>query len=1043
MDSIASVSFATTQKAAYLDGALALSVMLEENRSLTLGTAQNSVKGLVDAIRASPSNYASLLSSISTAYDQATVSNARLTKPAWTSASGAVENTVAGTVNTGFGSLVSEVRNDANAALTAANDAQAGTANKTTESTLATVVVTSTQLLLTALTQLDNNRDAAALTNLATARADTTQALTDAQALLTTLQRGNNPDQARITATQAVIDSAQTTLAAIARAETTAVTPLALAAGENPSTVKLSADTDPVTYLSTWGSSGAVALTDANGQGIVIAPDGRVDTVPPSGDGWQFQKDSTFLLSDGTKVSYTPGNPASLLATRGEQVVTITGLAPGQTPVTTLDKTGGVAADAARNDGYIFTMGADARAWSLAGAPLGDTAGSREVVATTPLTNEYLGADVTDVAVATSLTQSLTDLGIDWRQYDTNNNGSLSSKEWPALLAALEEALLLAQTAFDASIANTKLAVEALISLNQFLEQAILAVDQKADAKSVSGAAERDQLVRIQRDLNAGLKALQTPAAPAPTTGNVLGDARTVLAEIDSFGADAPPPSRPANPNEPAATAEGARSESSLRLAGRLLSGFAGGAPAPRFLPPLGPAPGTPAEPTAPATSPAPTDGVAAPLSAESAPTSGNANPAPPPAANAPTPAAAAAGSPAPDAPLTANAPTAPADTAAAPPPPPAAPLDPAVKVATGWSKAVQAGWKKLQENSTEASLDAMLAAILQSPATASITGLSTTNPAAPVQEAPPTTPVGARNQALLRAVIQVLVAGGNESPDAVPTAPAAPARAEPNTPPASPAATAPAAPSTAPDPAAPRLSGPDAALVRAVAGLLASAPNESTPPATTPTPALPAAPDEALLRAIRGALTSARNEPSPASTATTAASATPPAATPRLSRRDEAVLRAITSVLTLARNEPPANGGQPILPGSSFPATGPDPLVSPDPTFGASDGSYRETGRRIDQYRGVHQDQLKVAQQLQTQVRQVVQQFLGIVAQDDQLRQVFSADDLSDDKRTEFKGKMENLEKDLGISWGGDSEKTPAGQTNINLKALLSGMRL
>ncbi len=1083
MDSISSVSFATTQKAANLDGALALSILLEENRSLTLGTAQSTVKGLVDAIRAAPGNYATLLSSVAAAFDQAATSSGRLTKPAWTSAPGGVQNAVAGTVNSGFSSLVADVRSDATAALTTANAAKAGTATNSQESTLATAVVSATQLLLTALTQLDNNDDAGARANLATARTNATQALSDARALLATLQRGNNPDQARIAATQAVIAAAQSTLAALTRAETTAVTPLALAAGESPSTTKLSADSDPVTYLSTWGSSGAVSLTDATGQGIVIGPDGRVDSVPPGGDGWQFQKDSTFVLSDGTKVSYTPGNPASLLATRGEQMLTIGGLAAGQTPTQSLDNKGGLAADAARNDGYIFMMGADAGAWTLSGATLGDTPGSREVVASTPLTNEYAGADITDVVVTAQLTEALATLGIDLSQFD-GGNGKMSSKEWPALLAVLESALLAAQDAFDASIANTKTAVTALLNLNQFLEQAILAVGKNADNQSVTGAAERDQLVRIQRDLNAGMKALKAPTEPTPTTGNVVGDAQSALTQIDSFGTAA---TAPANDNTPAAPSGGPTSEQSLRLAGRILSGFAGGAAAPKFLPPSSP---TPANPAAPDTAPGPGDGTAPAVSAERAPAAATANapatpaapssagPAPAASDVAPAATASAAAEASATAPLTSGAESnpgklLPADAAtpaapANPGPAPATVIDPAAKVAAGWANVVQAGWDDIQKADAAASLDAMLAAILQRPATPGGPSASSAASApGPTDTAPPT-PLSARDQALLRAVAQVLVSTGNDAPATAPArsegnTPLLPTTANAPTPPASPLAETAPAPSAPTPPAAPRLTGADEALLRTVADLLSAAANE-TPP-STPAPSrpgnapLPSGQDEALLRAIAGVLGSARNEPpTPASAKPPAATPSTPApvAAPRLSRREEAVLRAVAAVLTAARNAPPANldaagqplppstnSGQPILPGSNFAATGPDPLVSPDPTFGASDGSYREVGRRIDQYRGIYQDQLKVALQAKQDARQAVEQFIGIVAGDDQLRQVFSADDLSDDVRSEFKGKMENLEKDLGISWGGESEKTPVGQTNINLKALLSGMRL
>jgi hypothetical protein len=102
-----------------------------------------------------------------------------------------------------------------------------------------------------------------------------------------------------------------------------------------------------------------------------------------------------------------------------------------------------------------------------------------------------------------------------------------------------------------------------------------------------------------------------------------------------------------------------------------------------------------------------------------------------------------------------------------------------------------------------------------------------------------------------------------------------------------------------------------------------------------------------------------------------------------------------------------------------------------------------QDFSRRLDEHRNTYQAQVGQLHQVHTDVRQVVERFMTLVAQDQQLRQVFQADDLSDADRDMFKGKVETLEKDLGIGWGRDPEKTPHAESALNTRVLLSGMMI
>ena len=352
-----------------------------------------------------------------------------------------------------------------------------------------------------------------------------------AEVALNAAQQTVNRAQALLTAAQTVQTAADATLAL-------ANSPIALIDSETPTAY----DLENGFTLSTWGSSGYWTLIDENGEGIIVSPDGQVDPLDGSGEGWQFFNVSTFVLPDGAKITVTPGSSASLQVTRGNALLELDDLGPGAVPSVVGPKKGGRAADQGQNDGHIFTTSGAGSQWQNGSNTLG-VAGNREQVATSPIANE-LRLDALDVQIPEGLRAYLEKIGFDFTANDYDGDGKLNAQE----LALAADSVARSTESFSAMhravLAATAEGVEALLELNLFLENLMRGVDDaQQDRKSLSSeeAAVADSILERLNAAFAGLGAIPSPALaqsasqPGNQAQNLPSELATIIDQASSL----------------------------------------------------------------------------------------------------------------------------------------------------------------------------------------------------------------------------------------------------------------------------------------------------------------------------------------------------------------------------------------------------------------------------------------------------------------------------------------------------------------------------
>lgn len=346
--------------------------------------------------------------------------------------------------------------------------------------------------------------------------------------------------------------------------------------------------------LSTWGSSGCWTLTDAGGAGILVRPNGMVDSL--RGDpGWQFATTSTFILPNLTKITVNPGSPADLLISRGVHAFTISHLSSGAWPgAGTYTDLNGREVDLATNDGHILEMGGSAAVWTSGNNALGDM-GSREVIGREALINEAR-RDPTDVGISADMQAFITQMGL--TGYDYDNDGKLNNMELMEVASQVDSYIRMIQDAYEQALTRLAQANQALNDLNGLLERLQDENDRSTESRQNDAANARSDLQALERKLTTTLQMLQGTTPTAPLQGDIETSATQVLAQLNSISQNggitqttpvAPESSGPSQGTTTVQTTGQSSSNSNgsgagsdpigdgLRRAGRLLSGILGG----------------------------------------------------------------------------------------------------------------------------------------------------------------------------------------------------------------------------------------------------------------------------------------------------------------------------------------------------------------------------------------------------------------------------------------------------------------------------------
>lgn len=570
-------------RAGALDASLAFNTLHNEQRELLAQTAASGLRGL-QAILSSTGAYGVAIASLQETSESIELANLEAQKDPIVEGTAAQRQQVLNAVNAGRQAQVNRLYGEIDAARTAASNALNGTAADTAERTAATQVRDAANAVRTANEAFYNG----STSQVQSAYNNAVSARNAAQTAY------NNAPDSRKAAALAVLNAANQTVAAAQKVVDLSNTPTAQLMGITPSVTDLGNGY----LLSTWGSTGYVTLTSPDGSGgIIIKNDGSVDKLDETGRGWKFNSTSTFLLSGETKVTVNPGTPANILVSRGIHAYEISNLRSGQNVSTSAyGDLNGREVDRASNDGHIIRPRAgDSSAWELNSQLLGD-AGSREVVATTAVTNE-LKLDPTDVAVSPELLSFINGLGLTSTDYD--GDGKLNNEELAQLGTYISTYVQQLQEAYNQALANITQANGALFELNEMLDALRRENDNRVDEKSAENAENRALLQSIERRLVSALQLLRGGDGPGvsegqPLPGGIEASAERVLNQLNAVtqgGVQALLSSQPSVPSPTgaqstvtpssgsAATPEGTPSSpdplgDSLRRASRLLSGL-------------------------------------------------------------------------------------------------------------------------------------------------------------------------------------------------------------------------------------------------------------------------------------------------------------------------------------------------------------------------------------------------------------------------------------------------------------------------------------
>lgn len=620
------ISINDTVKAGALDATLAFSVVFEEHRLLVSQSVSSGFKGLINSLD-SLSSYSRTVESLQDAING--LNDAYLyaiSNPVVQNGTTANTSTLTA-VNSGLNTQAAPLTTSANNAITAATNALNACGSGTPERTAAQAVKTAAEkiksavdliragdaingfaLAQQALTDANAAKTQAqlALNNATSAQTAANSQLSSANAQLAAALAANPQVPANIAAAQLAVSNANAAVAAAnervsdAQAVVNAATTTVNAAqavidfrAEPIAQIKLT--TEQKCYelgdgysLTTWGTTGYATLTGLDGKGVLIQPDGSVDPLDGSGNGWKFSHTSTFVLPNETKITITPNvNGATFSVIRGRNHLELTNVKANATPsgVITQD---GRRYDQTTIDGYRIDMDTGTDRWKLGVNVLGDT-GSREQVAQSASNNQFL-MDASDIPIPAELASFLDEIEFDITAYDLDGDGKLNEEEFYQISTILNTMVVEAQQSFANILMETTKASEALVELNRFLEGLQQQGQSLEDGQEEATSEEKDLLASIQRRLETALTNLQ--ALQGGAGGASANDARTLLANLvkaskgeefettgnaplPKFSTSLLPQNEPAAPEGTGGAADPV--SQAFKRAGFLLSGLTGG----------------------------------------------------------------------------------------------------------------------------------------------------------------------------------------------------------------------------------------------------------------------------------------------------------------------------------------------------------------------------------------------------------------------------------------------------------------------------------
>lgn len=360
------------------------------------------------------------------------------------------------------------------------------------------------------LAQQAKSQSTQALSDATDAKAAADAELSDAKAALgaATTDEDKASAQARVDAAIKSVDAAETSLHSAraldkaADAALAAATDATTAAASASATAALLAEPKVISLdngnqLLIGPEAGQWAIKGAQGKELDISSDLEVTSPDDPSINWKMGADSTFVLTDGTKISLdTEGGKANgLTITKGNQVITVSGM-DDDTPTISNAQQGGRAIDAQHNDGHIFTQ--NNGVWNCDGSPISPGAS----VAMTEAQNE-VPLETNDIALPQDLLNFLQANNLQYK--DSDGDGKLNADELRDLSAKLKSLVQSLSNQSSAALQALQQGTSSLIDFSSRLQQMLQTQISQSDKVQKAIEQSDRQIKDTERALSQNL----------------------------------------------------------------------------------------------------------------------------------------------------------------------------------------------------------------------------------------------------------------------------------------------------------------------------------------------------------------------------------------------------------------------------------------------------------------------------------------------------------------------------------------------------------